>query len=731
MRWLRALLGLGLAFLLLSWLWDAAPPLPDLSPLWVDEAGQPLHIRLTRDEKWRLPPSDEALNRLAPLLIAKEDRRYHWHFGVDPIGLLRALYVILRGGPRQGGSTIPMQIAQLTRPGPRHLYQKIRQIFYATALSLRYTKRTLLRLYLTIAPFGKNIEGIEAAAWYYFQKPAALLTPLELAGLLLISQRPHLTEAFLQGEESFRQKALFWVRFWHRRGLLAKEEVLQAEGTLLRPKPRPFSFLDPPPLPLQQVRLRTWEEPVDTLYLMPGLQQRAHALLKSYLSTWESCGISQGALLIAELPSGKVRAYIGSRSYRSCAIDLLRVRRSPGSTLKPFLYALALEMGLIHSETPLSDVPISYQGFMASNFLREGYEGQVSARRALYHSLNLPAIALLKDMGEEAFLGRLRALELPTDEEAGLGIVIGGQSVRAYDLARAYTVLGMGGALVRLRLQSRDSSGSKLVFDSAAVGILWRMLPEVWPGWVAKTGTSSHLRDAWCVAVSQSHVVLLWVGNPDASSSGCLKARELLWPLMQQVVQLLPPSFERPLPATTRSLRVCPLTGHLASPSCPEAVSAWGCVNTFPACRHWDTLYVTGEATYRRTCGDSLPYGAVQRVIARKPLLSAAWWGNFAYQALPPLASACPAEGRLLMVMPLAKVTVWLRRERPAPLRLQAISDIPGPILWFVGATYLGAQAGTNASGLVYLPPQRDTTLVFSCQQGEHRITRSCRIRWL
>ncbi len=731
MRWLKALLVLHTAFLILGILWDVAPPLPDLSPLWVDEKGHPLHIRLTRDEKWRLPLSEEALRRLAPLIIAKEDRRFYWHPGVDPIGLARAAFVMLRGGPRQGGSTLPMQIAQLTHPRPRTLFQKFRQMFYAIALSVRYSKRTLLRFYLTIAPFGRNIEGIEAASRYYFQKPAENLTPSELAALLLVSQRPHWTRAFLRGEEDFLRKVRFWVRFWYTKGLISLAELQQAEATPLRPTPRLFPFLDPPPLALQKPHPRPWDAPPDTLYLLPDLQRRAHALLESFLRHWESCGISQGTLLIAELPSGKIRVYLGSRSYRSCAIDLLQVRRSPGSTLKPFLYALALERGLIHSETPLSDVPISYQGFMPANFLTDIYEGQVPARKALYHSLNLPAVALLKEVGEGAFLERLRELDLPADGAAGLSIVIGGQEVTGYQLAQAYTTLGRGGYQIRLRLRARDPAGQKQVYDSVAIAIVRRMLPVPRWGWVAKTGTSSHLRDAWCVAVSGSYVILLWVGNPDASSSGCLKARQLLWPLVEQLTQLLPATPEKPLPTPTHLLKVCPLTGHIASPDCPESVSAWACKRAFPTCRHWDTLYVTARKTYRPPCADTLPSPYRKHVLTRKPLLAAAWWGDFAYQGLPPLAERCPVEGQLLMVTPLAKVTVWLRRDRPAPLRLQAISDIPGPIHWYVGGTYVGAQGGPAAGGLLFMPPSSDTTLTFSCQQGPLRLSRTCRIRWI
>lgn len=731
MRWLKVLLGLHIAFLVLGLMWDAAPPLPDLSPLWVDEKGHPLHIRLTRDEKWRLSPSEEAFRRLAPLIIAKEDRRFYWHPGVDPIGLVRAAFVMLRGGPRQGGSTIPMQIAQLTHPGPRTPLQKLRQIFYAIALCLRYSKKTLLRFYLTIAPFGRNIEGIEAASWYYFQKPAKNLTPSEFAALLLISQRPHLVQAFLRGEEAFLRRVRFWVRFWYRRGLITQAELQQAEATPLRPNPRPFPFLDPPPLALQKPQPRPWDAPPDTLYLLPDLQRRARALLESFLRYWESCGISQGTLLIAEVPSGKIRVYLGSRSYRSCAIDLLQVRRSPGSTLKPFLYALALEMGLIHSETPLLDVPISYQGFMPANFLTDLYEGQVPARKALYHSLNLPAVALLKEVGEGAFLGRLRELGLPAEESAGLSIVIGGQGLTAYQLAQAYTTLGTGGYLVRLRLRARDAAQQKRVYDSVAVAIVRRMLPVPRWGWVAKTGTSSHLRDAWCVAVSGSYLILVWVGNPDAASSGCLRARQLLWPLMEQLTQLLPATSEKPLPATTHLLKVCPLTGHIASPDCPEIVSAWACKRAFPTCTHWDTLYVTGRETFRARCADTLRGQHRKHVLPRKPLLAAAWWGDFAYQGLPPLAERCPVEGRLVMVTPLEKVTVWLRRDRPASLRLQAISDIPGPIHWYAGSTYLGVQGGASSSGLLFRPPASDTTLTFSCQQGPLRLSRACRIRWL
>jgi len=731
MRLVWGLVGLSVLCLLIAALWEAAPPLPNLSPAWVSEEGQLLHVRLTSDERWRLPLSDEALRLIEPLILAKEDRHFYWHLGVDPMGLARAAWVMLRGGPRQGGSTIPMQTAQLLRPGPRNLWQKLRQMFYATALSIRYDKQTLLRLYLTIAPFGKNIEGLEAAAQYYFQKSAKRLTPLEIAALFLISQRPSLTRAFLVGEESFRQRALFWVRFWKAEGCLSEAELRQAEETPLRPTPRPFPFLDPPPLALQKPHRRERGEPPETLYLSPRLQAAAHRLLQAHLRAWESCGIQEGNLLIVEIPTGKVRAYIGSRAYRTCAIDLLQVRRSPGSTLKPFLWVMALQEGLIHSEMPLVDLPLSYEGFLPTNFQKDRYEGQVSARRALYESLNVPAIDLLRRVGEGRFLEGLRRLELPTDEEAGLSVIIGGQSVRAWQLAQAYTTLGTGGQLVSLRLRNRDSLWVHRVLDSGAVAIVRRMLPSVGWGWVAKTGTSSRLRDAWCIAVSARYVVLVWIGNPDASPSGCLKARELLWPLMQRIVALLPVTPETPLPISVKGLTACPLTGLVADSTCPQRVEAWACEDHFPVCQHWDTLYVWRSITYRPSCADSAAKQGRRLIVERIPLEAALWWGKWDYQRLPPLSPKCAASGRLLMLMPLERVVVWLRRHRPRPLSLQAISDMPGPIHWWIGAQYLGSQSADKAEGLSFWPPTRDTTLTFFCGQGTRRLSRNCRIRWM
>ncbi|GIV25301.1 MAG: penicillin-binding protein 1C [Bacteroidia bacterium] len=719
MRGAWVLYGGLAALLVLGWLWEEAPVPPSLSPQVVGEGGQVLHIGLAADGRWRLPPSEAAIAKVAPFLLHKEDRAFWWHPGVYPPALVRALWYTLRGH-RQGGSTLTMQLARLWRPGSRTPLRKLQEIAWAIGLELRYSKKALLRYYLLSLPVGGNAEGIETAARRYFGKPAERLTPLEVSAILLVAQRPAWHRAFLRGDPAFRQRALAWVRRWVQAGLLSPAELRQAEETPLQPLVHPFPRLPLNALPPQQA-------PVDTLFLSPSLQAALTKRLEHHLAYWQSCGIRQGAILVVEASTGRVRAYVPSLSYESCALDLIQERRPVGSVLKPFLWTEALEKGLIHSQTPLIDAPRNYEGYVPVNFHRLRYQGLISASEALAASLNAPAVDLLMRVGLSEFGLCMQRLGLPFSREGGAATIVGAAEASLYEIVQAYTALATGGQVVKLRRRPTDPAETWSVWGPGGPWIVSEILRQ--GEWSYKTGTSARLRDAWCIAWNRRYVVGVWLGNPEAWPSGCLKGALVALPLAQEVVRHLQAAEPPPRPDAVMQVAVCPLTGEAPGPACKHTVNAWGMRDklVLGSCMHYRRLWVGSTYSYCEAC---LPLDTLGKGLRLVQLPALPWrllQQPAAVQALPPHFLGCPAL-RVEVLSPVPGRVVWLQREGYR-IPLQAVAAPLAPLLWGRGNDTIGWQEPSKP--LWYSPTTRDTLLRLWVQAGAVRKTIVCRVRFL
>lgn len=696
MRGERCVLAGIFSLLIAGYLRETSPRPRPLSRCWVDTAGRLLHVELSPDEKWRLSPSPEAIARIRPFLLAKEDKYFFYHPGVYPPALVRAVWHTLHG-KRQGGSTLTMQLVRLWRPGPRTPLQKIKEILWAIGIELRYRKSDILRFYLTYAPFGGNIEGIEAASLYYFGKRAERLTPKEIAALLLLSQRPSLVQAFLTGSAEFEACVMAWLSRWHEQGLLTLDELHQAKETPLLPNRYAFPRL-PPNLLSTLVRLTSQNRPTfkaacedgaaDTLYLSLPLQRYCTRLLREHLAYWRSCGIEEGAILVADIRSGAILTYVPSDFYEHCAIDLLQVRRSVGSTLKPFLWALALEKGLIHSETPLLDMPRLYRGYVPVNFER-GYAGRVLAMKALQESLNAPAVELLEKVGAYPFLRRLEILDLK-----GLpshpAVIVGSGETTVYCIVQAYTALGPDAQWRKLRWGPHDPLGIKAVGDSAAAWIVRRGLRRA-DGWSYKTGTSARLRDAWCIAWDERFVIGVWLGNPNGSPSGCLRGSLSALPLAEAIARYLGPGILSPPPLTVEKLSACGATGMRSSPDCETRVEALAVQGKFSQslCNHWRSLWYDERYSY---CDKCMDFGGDRLREVRLPALP---WVLLArsqplLQKLPPHFPSCTAV-EIECFSPQEGHRYWLPRQG-APIFLWGEAAPTAPLLWGIGQDTIGWQ---------------------------------------
>ena len=553
-----ALLGLGAAGAGgVAWYAASLPPL-DLaaglqrSTVVLDREGRLLRPFLTGDGRWKLPVGvDDVDPRYLAMLKAYEDGRFDSHPGVDPLGILRAAGQMLANGRIvSGGSTLTMQVARLLEPREeRSLRAKLRQAVRALGLERRLAKRDILDLYLALAPFGGNLEGVRAASFAWFGKEPARLSTAEAALLVALPQSPELRrpDRFPEAARRARDRVLARAAA---EGVLTQAEVAAAREEPIPQARRPFPNLAP------HAAERAVAEAPGLARHQLAIDGRWQAALEQ-LARERSSGLGPQlsiAILVADNETGEIRASVGGVDYfaaeRAGSLDLTRALRSPGSALKPFIYALAFDNGLAHPETMLEDRPMRYGLYVPENF-DLGFQGMVSARKALQLSLNLPAVDLLSALGPQRFLSRLRdagaGIALPKDSGApGLAIGLGGVGITLADLTQLYVGLARGGEVVPLRMKpdsaTPDAAGGResmrLVEPVAAWYVADTLLGappplNAPPGRIAyKTGTSYGYRDGWAVGFDRRHTIGVWVGRADNGAVPGLVGRVVAAPIL-------------------------------------------------------------------------------------------------------------------------------------------------------------------------------------------------------
>ena len=552
----RLIVLAGLLIAALAWAADRAFP-PDLSrlrdvSLEVQAAdGTTLDVLQTPDGYWRLPAgADDVSPNYLRLLLRAEDKRFWRDPGIDPLAMLRAAGQLIRyGRVVSGGSTLTMQVARLLHPHPHNVVGKFYDMARALQLTAHYSKRQILAMYLTLAPYGGNIEGVRAAALIYFQKPPGRLTDAQAALLVALPRSP----------ERLRPDR-------HQAAALAATRLVLAQNGL-NPNFPPSDMAAPTRHPLPALapqlawRLRgagqsgAGQNGVLRTTLDAGLQAQAAALLgRAAAMLPEKENI---AALVVDNRSRAVLAYLGGTGTE---IDMVRALRSPGSTLKPFLYGMAIDDSLIVPATLMQDAPASTGGYAPHDF-DGNYSGMVTAATALQQSLNLPAVQLVKAEGPAHFVAALRAMGarvvLPNNAPPGLPVILGGEGISLRDLAMLYTGLADGGAAAPLRLLAASPPGGAVREMSpgaaARVGAMLRGAPI--PIGVApdnahdiayKTGTSYGFRDAWAAGFSGDYTIVVWTGRPDGTPIPGAYGRQTAAPVLFRLFALLPPDRHTP-----------------------------------------------------------------------------------------------------------------------------------------------------------------------------------------
>jgi penicillin-binding protein 1C len=690
-----------------------------------DRTGEPLRIFLPPDEKYRFPVVlEDVPPELIRALIASEDRHFFRHPGVDPIAMLRATWSNLRARRVvSGASTIPMQIARMTEPRRRSLGAKLIESFRALQLTAHYSKGELLEIYINLAPYGSNIEGVGAASYFYFAKEPRRLSLGEIALLTTLPRSPNRYDPFRDPRNArlARDRVLAQL---HERGAFTAREIAEACRQQLPGRRRKVPFAAP-----HWCELARRESPSSRLdtTLDSSLQRIAEQRVAARVAALQSRGIGNAAVVVIDNSTREVRALVGSADFFDAQHNGQNngavARRSPGSALKPFLYAKAIDDGRVVPETYLFDIPTDYAGYVAENY--DGtYRGRVTTRDALIQSLNAPAVRLVSELGVDSFLTMLRRGGLRTLDRApshyGLPLILGSGEVRLLDLTNLYATLAEGGVHRPVRMfhtAAPSRSGERLMSAESAsmiTSVLCELrrpdLPQGWeltadtPRIAWKTGTSYGHRDAWSIGFSSRYTIGVWIGNFDGHGvkglSGADDAAPLLFDLFRAIDTT---SVARRSPRRIETIDVCAVSHQLPAPHCRDRVpiERVAGVSRMTSCTIHRLLIVDAKSGERLSGECVAERASVARVFELDPpeLVSYRRANGEQVAALPPLSAACrdvDSELRPRILSPDPATPYRIRRD--APLRFQEIrlAAESGPdvtsLYWYQDGVLVAAQ---------------------------------------
>jgi penicillin-binding protein 1C len=556
----------------------------DFAQLVVDRNNRPLRAFADHDGVWRYPI---ALSAVSPLyiqaLLEYEDRWFYWHPGINPAALLRAVWQNWRCHcVVSGGSTLTMQVARRFYPHDRTVLGKMTQMLRALQLEWHFSKDEILTLYLNYAPMGGTIEGVEAASRQYLNKSSAQLSQAEAALLAVLPQAPSRLrpDRHPQRARLYRDKVLKRLFDF---GVLSTQDLQQA---MLEPV-----LADTPQTPMLAPIFSRWarSQRPNSAIVHSTLDAELQWPLEDYLQALIQSFPSQhsAAILVMDNASAEVRAYLGSADFfdsrRVGQVDMVQAQRSPGSTLKPFVYGLAIEQGLIHSESLLRDVPRQFSQYQPDNFTGT-FSGPVSTSEALRRSLNLPAVQVMEALGPSVLYNALASagvrIELPAFAEPNLALVLGGGGLSLWQLVQLYGGLANQG-LVRepQSLLPLVADSSRWLLSPASAYVVGDMLRSPRPdrarsdsiegpghriAW--KTGTSYGYRDAWAVGFTPRYTIGVWFGRPDGTPSPGQYGAITALPVLFQVFDRLDPHPDTfPQPVDVSEAPICWPLGQMAA----------------------------------------------------------------------------------------------------------------------------------------------------------------------
>lgn len=723
-----------------------------------DKNNQLLGVKIAEDGQWRFPETQKISPKFEACILNFEDQRFYYHFGIDPIAITRAIKQNISSGKiKSGGSTISMQTIRIARKGKeRTYYQKIIEVILAFRLELSYSKKEILQLYASHAPFGGNTVGIEAAAWRYFERSPEQLSWAENAMLAVLPNSPSLINT-AKNREILKEKRDFLLKKLYTKNIISEEEY---ELAILEPIPE-----HPNPYPMHAYHLvnRAAKEfpnnnsKIETTIDI-NLQKQINEIVNIYNQRYKANHIYNIACLVLEVESGKTLAYVGNADINSetpeKAIDMIKANRSSGSILKPFLYAAALSAGEILPKTLLRDTPLRIGSFSPENF-DKSFNGAVPASEALARSLNIPFVLLLKEYGIAKFIYVLKSLGLKSvnksSEHYGLSLILGGAETSLWDICSAYASMARSlknynkyqskysksdyheaSYIKNAELNEQEDlrdwsflSASSIWFTFEAMSSVNRPAEEKqWRTFSSKqkiswkTGTSFGFKDAWSVAVTPDYVVGVWVGNASGEGRNGITGLRVAAPVLFDIINILPSYknwFEIPYDDMILA-PVCKQSGYLAGENCCDIDSVWIStrgINT-NICPYHQKIYLDQSETFRVN-SDCYPVNLMKEksYFILPPSMEAYFINsNYWYQSLPPFLEDCSQQLNVSEQIELIYPTNLSRVLIPIEMTgdtLQAIFKVSHrnpetKVYWYIDEKYYGFTKDFHEMGFKLKP---------------------------
>ncbi len=756
-------LGLFLLFLLLNWIFPV-PDRIDYSTVVTDNKGEVIHAFLTPDQQWRMATN---LSEISPLLrktiVEKEDKYFYYHPGINPVAMVRALAGnILRLRRTSGASTITMQLARALEPKRRTYWNKLVEVFRALQLEWKYNKDEILRLYLNKVPYGGNIQGVKSASLLYFSKNPDHLSLAEITALSVIPNRP---SSLVMGKHNDlivaeRNK---WLSRWAKEGVFTPKEI---EDALAEPLTARRGVV-PALAPQLSLKLKRSGRTLIHSTIELNTQLKIEKLVKDYSRTLTLKNIRNADVIVLDNRTHQVVSYVGSADFHDSAdggqVNGAAAIRQPGSTLKPLLYGLCIDAGLLTPKMTITDVPVNYQGYAPENYDRK-FNGYVTMEYALEHSLNIPAVKSLKALGKEVLIRRLTSCgfrQVDKDRnKLGLSMILGGCGATLEEMTGLYSIFANGGRWVQPVYSTDDSASRKTpmrnswrgadtgsgerALSPAATYMINEILskvnrPDFPVNWQAtmhlpkiawKTGTSYGRRDAWSIGYNKKYTVGIWVGNFSGLGVPELSGANVATPLLFQVFNTIDydddePWFSQPADCDVRM--VCTETGLPPSDNCSHLVTDYFIPLVSPArkCDNTQEVFVSADEkiSYCRVCLPEAGYKKKLYKIIPPEMREYDDVNKIAYVAIPPHNPACEKmfkEGGPVVISPANGSEYLINQKDPEPLQLRCrVGNDVGKVFWYINDRfYKSGDAGTRQ---FFVPQEGPVKISCTDDKGRNR----------
>ncbi len=715
----------------------------DFAYILFDRNDQIINASVSKDQQWRMECDNDIPKNLKNAILLFEDEYFYRHPGINPISIAKAAYDNYKAGRIvRGGSTITMQLARISQGNQsRHYKQKIKEMIIALSIELAYSKDEILELYGQYAPFGGNVVGYCGASWKYFDKSPEQLSWAEVASLAVLPNAPG--QIFPgKGQKTFLRKRNFLLNKLHQKGYF---DQLSLQLALKESLPVAFKLFDQKAPHLHQY-LKSKTSYNEQSAIDGDLQDEVIQILDNYGKSYSANGINNLMAMVIDNTSGEIISYVGNRDHSphrdNRHVDIIRSQRSPGSTMKPLLYALSFDEGLITSESLIEDVPLFLNGFSPQNYDHK-FSGLIKAKDALTQSLNIPAVNLLQDYGLQLFIDRLNQMGFQhtnkDDDHYGLSLILGSNEVTPLELGTAYMNLArraQGKKSIEVKqLKNNETKETKAIpiSQTSALNIIDVLTevkrPRERDGWeyfnskrsmAWKTGTSYGNRDGWAVGVTPQHTIVVWVGNASGEGRKGLTGLSKGAPILFSILDFLPfGEWFPPITQDYKTIEICKHSGYSKSEHCLESKIIVAPKNNkaLRKCHYHQHFVLDQSRTYQITnqCYD-LNQSIDTSLFVLAPRI------NHYYKlatgidlAAPPTHPACQSKTQnLAIIYPPSDSHVLLPREinnEQKSLISKAASAMPNDTLyWFVDDAF------------VSLTTEEHSIMIPSLEIGQHSI---------